>query len=104
MRNSFITNVYGNQNVVGTGVNVRQEITPAKHGDIQSLLNALRELNLADDDLSKIQSAVNSETIATKDKFRLKGKCLDPAKWQAKQRQVHSSSAQTKPRRRYCKP
>ena len=69
VRNSFITNVYGNQNVVGTGVNVRQEITPVKHGDIQSLLNALRELNLADEDLSKIQSAVNSKTIATKDNF-----------------------------------
>ena len=67
--NSFNTHIYGNQNVVGTGVNVHQEITPVKHGDIQSLLDALRELNLADEDLSELQTAVTSEPTAEKDSF-----------------------------------
>ena len=69
VRNSFTTNVFGNQNVVGTGVNVHQEITPVKHGDIQSLLDTLRELNLADEDLSELQTAVASEPTAEKDSF-----------------------------------
>ena len=69
VQNSFTTNIYGNQNVVGTGVNVHQEITPVKHGDIQSLLDALRELNLADEDLSELQTAVASEPTAEKDSF-----------------------------------
>ena len=69
VRNSFITNVYGNQNVVGTGVNVHQEITPVEQADIQSLLSSLRELNLTEEDLREIQTAVASEPTAEKDSF-----------------------------------
>ena len=67
--NSFNTHIYGNQNVVATGVNVHQEITPVEQGDIQSLLNALRELNLADEDLRELHTAVASEPTAEKDSF-----------------------------------
>ena len=69
VQNTFTTNIYGNQNVVAAGVNVHQEITPVKQGDIQSLLDALRELNLAGEDLSELQTAVTSEPTAEKDSF-----------------------------------
>ncbi len=67
--NSFNSYVYGNQNNVATGVNVHQQITPVEQGDIESLLNALRELNLADEDLRELHTAVASEPTAEKDGF-----------------------------------
>ncbi len=69
VQNTFTTNIYGNQNVVAAGVNVHQEITPVKQGDIQSLLSSLRELNLADEDLCELQTAVTSDPTAEKDSF-----------------------------------
>ena len=69
VQNSFTTNIYGNQNVVATGANVHQEIMPVRQGDIQSLLSSLRELKLADEDLSELQTAVSSEPTAEKDSF-----------------------------------
>lgn len=69
VQNSNTTIIYGNAYQVATGVNVHQEITPVKQGDIQSLLNALRELNLEDEDLSELQTAVASEPMAEEDGF-----------------------------------
>ena len=61
VRNLFNVHIYGDHNVVASGENVHQELSPVSKGDIGSLLDHLRELSVANDDLRELKDAVSSE-------------------------------------------
>ena len=61
VRNLFNINIYGDNNVVASGENVRQEVAPVHEGDVDSLLNHLREVGVDDNSLCELKEAVASE-------------------------------------------
>ena len=64
-RNLFHFNIYGDRNIVASGERVNQKVKIVQEGDIDSLLESLREFNVEDDDLSKLKDAVLAEPSAT---------------------------------------
>ena len=64
-RNLFHINIYGDRNIVASGERVNQKVKIVQEGDIDSLLESLREFNVEDDDLSKLTDAVLAEPSAT---------------------------------------
>ena len=64
-RNLFHINIYGDRNIVASGERVNQKVKIVQEGDIDSLLESLREFNVEDDDLSKLKDAVLAEPSAT---------------------------------------
>ena len=54
-RNLFHINIYGDRNIVASGERVNQKVKIVQEGDIDSLLESLREFNVEDDDLSKLK-------------------------------------------------
>ena len=68
-RNLFYINIYGDRNIVASGEHVTQQVGLVEKGDIDSLLNFLRDLNLGDDDLSEIKDVVSSEPNATDGRY-----------------------------------
>ena len=77
VRNSFNTHIYGDQNVVATGVNVDQLVMPVRDGDIESLLQSLRQLDIDDNGLDELKTAVTAEHTARQRQFRPESQCLD---------------------------
>lgn len=69
VRNLFNVHIYGDHNVVASGENVHQEFKTVSKGDIGSLLNHLRELGVANDDLRELKNAVSSEPQASNGEF-----------------------------------
>ena len=61
IRNSFITNIYGDDNTVAIGENVSQTVTTVHKGNVESLIEYLRAHNINEEDLSELSSAVASE-------------------------------------------
>lgn len=64
-RNTFYTYIIGDQNTVASGENVNQRIKTVQKGDTDSLLNALRELNIEDEHIREIETAVSVEPYTT---------------------------------------
>ena len=64
-RNLFHINIVGDRNVVASGERVNQKVKIVEEGDIDSLLESLREFNVEDDDLSKLKDALLAEPSAT---------------------------------------
>ncbi len=64
-RNLFNVNIYGDRNTVASGENVKQITKTVQKGDTDSLLNFLRELNIDDEDIREIETAVSGEPNAT---------------------------------------
>ena len=60
-RNLFNINIYGDRNVVAGGEQVSQNVKTVQEGDIESLINALRELNIHDEDLNELKNVVSAE-------------------------------------------
>ena len=60
-RSTFNTYIIGDQNTVASGENVTQRIRTVQKGDTGSLLNFLRELNLDEEDVREIATAVSVE-------------------------------------------
>ena len=60
-RNIFYNNFYGDRNIVAIGEQVTQTVTTVQHGDVESLLECLRSLNIEDDDLNELQEAIATE-------------------------------------------
>ena len=60
-RNLFNVNIYGDHNVVASGEKIHQRGSPVQKGDINSLVNHFRELNIGGDDLRELEEAVSSE-------------------------------------------
>ncbi len=69
IRNLFYMNIYGNHNIVASGENVNQEANLVQEGDVSSLLNHFRELNVSTDDLREIEHAVSQEKEALNGEF-----------------------------------
>lgn len=69
VRNIFLTNVYGNQNVVAVGETVSQGLSEILAGNRESLLAYLRNQGIADDDLNSLDHAISSETTASKNRL-----------------------------------
>ena len=61
VRNLFQVTVYGDSNIIATGENVDQRTTTVQEGDIDSLLDFLREFHIPNDDLSALKDAISSE-------------------------------------------
>ena len=61
VRNLFNINIYGDRNIVASGEQVSQETGSVQKGDLASLMDKLRELEVDDSDLSGLQCAVLSE-------------------------------------------
>ena len=61
VRNLFNVNIYGDNNVIASGENVRQKVTPVVKGDIGSLIHHFRELGIDDESLRELKDAVASE-------------------------------------------
>ena len=64
-RNIFYNNFYGDRNIVAIGEQVTQQVTPVQQGDMESLLNCLRNLNIEDADLKELQDAIATEPNAS---------------------------------------
>ena len=64
-RNVFNFSIYGNQNTIASGENVSQTNKTITKGDVDSLLNFLRELKLDDGDLREVEEAISVEPNAT---------------------------------------
>lgn len=60
-RNLFNINIYGDRNIVASGEHLIQQVEPIQKGDIESLLERLRGIEVEDDDLSELEDAVRSE-------------------------------------------
>ena len=58
-------NILGNNNAVTTGENVHQEFKPIHKGDVTSLIEHLRDYNVAEEDLGELKEAVASEPNMT---------------------------------------
>lgn len=69
VRNAININIHGNNNVVAAGENVHQEFKPIHKGDITSLIEHLRDYNVAEEDLGELKEAVASEPNMTGDGF-----------------------------------
>lgn len=65
VRNLYNIHIYGDRNVVASGEHVEQRVTQVQEGDVDSLLNYLRGLNIDDRDLTELKKAVASEPTAT---------------------------------------
>ena len=63
-RNLFHINIYGDRNIVASGEQVNQKVKTVQRGDIDSLLEVLRQFNIGDDDLSELRDAVSAEPSA----------------------------------------
>ncbi len=68
-RNIFNTYIYGNQNTVATGEQVTQQVTTVEQGNVESLLNYLRTLNVDDADLNELQHAIATEPAASEGSY-----------------------------------
>lgn len=64
-RNLFNITIYGNQNTVASGENVNQTIKTVTKGDLESLFNFLRGLNIDEKDIGELADAVSAEPSAT---------------------------------------
>ena len=64
IRNLFKVNIYGGQNIVASGQQVSQQVGSVHKGDIDALLNRLRELEVDDADLHDLAAAVSAEPDA----------------------------------------
>ena len=62
-------NVYGNNAVVASGETVTQEVTSVPRGDMDSLMNRLRELGVSDTDLTELKDAISSDPDAPNGEF-----------------------------------
>ena len=69
VRNLFNITIYGGHNVVAGGEHVNQQVTPVEKGDIASLFNRLRELEVDDDALSDLETAVTADPDAPEGKY-----------------------------------
>ena len=58
-RNIFNITIHGDRNIVAGGEHVGQQANTVEKGDIDSLLQYLRELNIDDEDLSELEAAVS---------------------------------------------
>lgn len=56
--------IYGNNNVVAGGANIRQEVNPVQQGDLNSLVRHLQAHQVPDEDIQALQNAVASEPNA----------------------------------------
>ena len=68
-RNLFHIYVYGDRNIVATGEKVTQQVTTVQQGDLESLLNYLRTLNVEDTDLNELQNAIATEPTAPEESY-----------------------------------
>ena len=64
VRNAVNITIYGNNNIVAGGENIRQEIAPVQQGDLDSLVAHLRSHQVPDEDIQELQNAVSSEPDA----------------------------------------
>lgn len=62
-------NVYGNNAVIATGETINQEINLVRQGDVDSLLNHLREVGVDDNSLCELKEAVASEPSTSDGNF-----------------------------------
>lgn len=69
VRNLFQVTINGNHNIVASGENVHQKVNAVQKGEIDSLLNHFRELNVDSDALRELEDAVSSEPSVSKGKF-----------------------------------
>ena len=61
VRNAVSINIYGNNNTVAGGENIRLEVNPIRAGDLSSLVEHLRAHDVGDEDLRELRDAVASE-------------------------------------------
>ena len=63
-RNLFQIYIYGDRNIVASGEHVNQQVNPVEKGDLESLLNRIRELGIDEEDVHELDDAVQSEPEA----------------------------------------
>ena len=63
-RNTFNTYIVGDQNTVATGENITQKTNSVQKGDAKSLLGFLRGLDIDNEDIRELKSAVAAEPNA----------------------------------------
>lgn len=64
VRNAVNITIYGNNNIVAGGENIRQEVSPVQQGDLNSLVAYLRAHQVPDEDIQTLQNVVSSEPNA----------------------------------------
>ena len=68
-RNLFNIHIYGDHNIVASGEVVHQAVNTVQEGDVASLVNHLRELNVNNDDLNELEEAISQETLTSNKEF-----------------------------------
>ena len=69
VRNLVNINIYGNNNIVAGGEKIVQQVTPVDKGNIDSLLDHLRNFDIDEQDLERLKHAVSNEPEATSNGF-----------------------------------
>ena len=69
VRNLLNINIYGDHNVVASGENVQQQVQSIRRGDIQSLVDHLRQHKVGKSDLSELEKAVSAEPVSSDGQF-----------------------------------
>ena len=69
VRNLFNISIHGDHNIVAGGEHVNQQANPVEKGDIDSLLNHLREMEVDNGDLSDLETAVSAEPDAPERRY-----------------------------------
>ena len=69
VRNLFNINIYGDHNVVASGENAQQQVKAIRKGDVESLVDYLRQHKVGKNDLSELEKAVSAEPVSSGGQF-----------------------------------
>ena len=61
VRGAVVNHIYGNNNTVAIGDQISQQVSLVLRGDINSLIEQLREYEVPDEDLEELRSAISAE-------------------------------------------
>ena len=69
IRNAVSVTIYGNHNVVATGENIQQVIEHVQTGNLDSLLEQLKECKVCDEDLMELADSIAAEPMVSEANF-----------------------------------
>ena len=64
VRGAVVNHIYGNNNTVAIGDQISQQVSLVQGGNIDSLIEQLREYEVPDEDLEELRSAIKAEPEA----------------------------------------
>ena len=65
VRGAVVNHIYGNNNTVAIGDQISQKVSLVQRGDINSLIEQLREYEVPSEDLEELRDAISAEPEVT---------------------------------------